>query len=353
MKIASVGCALPENRYEQSVLTEAMLASLDAPEQVRRRMTAMHGNVKVGHRHLALPLEAYLDLDSFGKANDAWIRAALDLGEKAMQEALDLAGLGVHDVNMMFNVSVTGIANPCIGARLINRMGLRSDVKRVPIFGLGCVAGVAGIARAIDYVKGHPSDVAVLLCVELCSLNLQRGDHRVANLIATGLFADGAAAVVVVGEERARSMGLEGPTVLSSRSVFYPDTERVMGWDISEEGFQIVLSAQVPSVAREHLGRDVESFLESQGCSIRDIASWVCHPGGPKVLEAVQDALGLRLSDVAHSWAAMAETGNLSSASVLMVLRRVLEHDRPSDGDLGMLVAMGPGFCSELVLVRW
>lgn len=353
MKIASVGRALPEHRYEQGAVTEALLGMLDPPERLRRRIETLHRNVRVEWRHLALPLEEYATLDTFGKANDAWIRVAQGLGRSAIEDALGRAGLCVTDVDAIFAVSVTGIANPSLDARLVGRMGFRSDVKRTPIFGLGCVAGVAGISRAADYVKGHPDGVALLLSVELCSLNLQRDDLSMANLISNGLFGDGAAAVVVVGEERARTMRLDGPRVRATRSSFYPETEEVMGWKISEKGFEIVLSEGVPTIARELLGRDVRAFLADLGVEPRAIASWVCHPGGPKVLEAMQQSLELADAQVALSWKVLAEQGNCSSASVLMVLREVLDGPRPVPGALGCLVAMGPGFCSEMILVEW
>lgn len=353
MKIASVGRALPENRYEQAEITAALEAMLDVPDELRRRIDVLHGRVRVGQRHLALPLAAYSDIATFGQANNAWIRCATDLGERAVNDALERAGLGVEDVDAIFDVTVTGVASPALDARLVNRMGLRTDVKRVPIFGLGCVAGVAGISRATDYLKGHPNDVVVLLSVELCSLNLQKGDVSTAAIISTGLFGDGAAAVVLLGEERADELRCDGPQVVETASVFYPDTEDVMGWDISEDGFRIVLSEGVPRIAREKLGPDVRAFLATRDLAPRDVASWVCHPGGPKVLEAMRDSLELTDDDVACSWKVLAEQGNLSSASVLMVLREVFDTRRPAPGDLGVLVAMGPGFCSEIVLVRW
>ncbi len=353
MKIASVGRALPRYCYDQeAVCAELELLWRDRPAAAKR-LPALLENVRVRRRHLALPLEAYRDLSSFGETNDAWIRCSQELGEQALAEALDLAGLGVEDVDAIYTVSVTGVASPSLDARLVNRMGLRTDVKRVPIFGLGCVAGVAGIARAADYVKGHPDDVAVLVSVELCSLTCQRGDTSVANIISVGLFGDGAAAVVVVGERRARRMGLAGPSVLGTRSVFYPDTEDVMGWRISERGFQIVLSPAVPTIARERLALDVDRFLGERGLARSDISTWVCHPGGPKVLRAMQEGLELPDEAVDLAWKVLAEQGNLSSTSVLMVLREVLDRPRPAAGKLGLLLAMGPAFCSEVVLFAW
>lgn len=353
MKIASVGRALPEHAYEQRAVFDALARMWAGNPDALRRAQLYFERVRVARRHLALPLEAYADITSFGQANDAWIAAAMELGQRALEDALAHAGLEPRDVDVLFSVSVTGIASPALDARLMNRMPLRLDLKRVPIFGLGCVAGVAGISRAADYLRGHPDGVAVLLSVELCSLNFQRGDHTAANLISTALFADGAAAVVLVGAERARRMGVDGPTVRATRSVFYPDTEDVMGWRVSERGFGIVLSESVPTVALERLGPDVARFLADHDVPREQIASWVCHPGGPRVLEAMQRSLELDDAAVALSWKVLAEQGNLSSASVLMVLREVFDGARPKSGALGLLLAMGPGFCSEIVLVEW
>jgi alkylresorcinol/alkylpyrone synthase len=246
-------------------------------------------------------------------------------------------------------VTVTGVATPSIDARLMNRLGLPSRVKRVPIFGLGCVGGTAGIARAADYVRAYPDQVAVLLSVELCSLTLQREDLSIPNLIASGLFGDGAAAAVIVGENRDAT----GPKIVASRSVFYPDSEDVMGWDISESGFRIVLSADVPEVVRRHLRGDVDSFLDAHGLNRGDIRTWISHPGGPKVLEAMQDALELPDDALESAWRTLRELGNLSSTSVLLVLQEALESPTPEPGSFSVMVAMGPGFCSELVLLRW
>ncbi|MFO1053004.1 MAG: 3-oxoacyl-[acyl-carrier-protein] synthase III C-terminal domain-containing protein [Planctomycetota bacterium] len=353
MIIAAVGRALPRHRYEQDTIRSFLAGLWSEEPALVERMFRMHGNACVQTRHLALPLEAYRDLDTFGRANDAWIAAALDLGQTALEDALQRCGLSASDVDALFTVSVTGIASPALDARLMNRMPLRHDLKRIPIFGLGCVAGVAGIARAADYVRAFPDQIAVLLSVELCSLTFQRDDTSTAHVISAGLFGDGAAAVVVLGAERARRMGLSGAKVLATRSVFYPDTEHVMGWQISEQGFRIVLSAEVPRVAREFLGPDVDRFLADHGLDRSAIGSWICHPGGPKVLQAMQDSLDLTDHDVRFAREILARQGNLSSTSVLMVLREVFERARPGPGERSLLIAMGPAFCSEIVMAEW
>ncbi|HEY3570251.1 MAG TPA: 3-oxoacyl-[acyl-carrier-protein] synthase III C-terminal domain-containing protein [Thermoanaerobaculia bacterium] len=349
MKIAAVGKALPPHYYDQETLLAALRERWADRYYNLDRLERLHKNVLVGGRHLALPMEEYASLTTWGKANDAWIRVAQEVGGAAVLDALAKAGLSPADVDALIFVTVTGVATPSIDARLMNRLGLPPRVKRMPIFGLGCVAGAAGIARAADYVRGYPDQVAVLLSVELCSLTLQPEDLSIPNLIASGLFGDGAAAVVVTGDERPA----DGPRIVATRSVFYPDSERVMGWDISETGFKIVLSGDVPVVAREKLRPDVDAFLADQGLTRADIASWVCHPGGPKVLEAMQESLELPEGALDVTWRSLREVGNLSSTSVLLVLEETLANHRPPSGSWGMLLAMGPGFCSELVLLRW
>jgi alkylresorcinol/alkylpyrone synthase len=347
VRIAAVGRALPAHYYDQETLLAALKAHWAPKFHNPARLEQLHRNVLVGGRHLALPLERYPELRSFSEANDAWIGCAVELGEQAVRDALDRAGLRPQDVGQLFFVTVTGLATPSIDARLVNRLGLPSDVKRTPIFGLGCVAGAAGIARAADALRGFPDQVAVLLSVELCSLTLQRGDLSIPNLIASGLFGDGAAAVVIGGDARAEP----GPRVVATRSVFYPGTEHLMGWEIGSEGFRVVLSGDVPRVARG-IRKDVVEFLAEQGLALEDVGVYVCHPGGPKVLEAFEEALELPPEALALTWRSLRELGNLSSASVLMVLRDTLERS-PTPGTWGLLLAMGPGFCSELVLLRW
>jgi len=348
VRIAAVGSALPDHFYDQETLLAAFREQWAERYYNLGRLEKLHRNVLVGGRHLALPLEEYPKIETWGEANDHWIRVAEELGGKAVLTALDRAGLGVGEVDAFYFTTVTGIATPSIDARLMNRLSLPSRVKRVPIFGLGCLAGAAGVARAADYLVGHPSEVAVLLSVELCSLTLQRDDLSVENLIGSGLFGDGAAAAVLVGEERPS----QGPRVVASRSSFYPDTERVMGWDVSERGFKIVLSAEVPEMVRRFLRRDVDAFLSEHGLATDDIVAWISHPGGPRVLEAMQEALGLPDDALESAWQTLREVGNLSSTSVLLVLEGALGSP-PPPGSWGLMSAMGPGFCSELVLLRW
>ncbi|OBK22017.1 stilbene synthase [Mycobacterium asiaticum] len=308
----------------------------------------------VDERNLALPLTRYPELSGFTEANNAYIEVATELGERAVLSALDAAGIEPREVDAIVVVSSTGMAVPTIDARLISRVGLRPDVKRIPLLGLGCVAGAAGMARVHDYLRGFPGDVVVLLSVELCSLTLQRDDVSIPALIGVCLFGDGAAAVVATGADRVpqRRTEFRQPQVVATRSRVIPDTISVMGWDISSNGFGLVMGREVPQMADDYLRGEVDDFLAENGLSIADISAWICHPGGPKVLDSIENALGLPPEAVVHSRNSMRENGNVSSASVLDVLRRTVA-DPPSDGSFGVMMAMGPGFCFELLLLRW
>jgi alkylresorcinol/alkylpyrone synthase len=350
MRILSVGSAFPEHLYPQEVITGAIKQHWGERLEHPALLDRLHSRAGVKQRYLSFPIERYAHFENFGETNRAWLEVAGGLGERAIDEALERAGLGRQDLDALYVVSVTGVASPSLDARLINRMGLRSDIKRTPIFGVGCVGGAIGLTRAADYVLAYPKQVAVILSVELCSLTIQRDDLSTVNMISMGLFADGAVAAILAGAERSTA----GPAIVANRSVFYPDTEEIMGWDISEKGFAIVLSQQLPELIRRRLGADVDAFLAAHGMTRKEIQSWVIHPGGPKILQAVEMALGLCRGELAPSWECLAEFGNLSSGSVLKVLEAVMTTERrPPPGTPGLILAMGPGFCSEMMLVRW
>ena len=347
--LAGVHAVLPPHRYTQAELTAAFTEVCLGPDGNQALLARLHANAQVSSRHLVLPLEQYATLTGFGESNDLFIAHAVQLGAAALTGALQRAGIAPDEVDVVISTTITGIAVPSIEARIAQLVGLRPDVKRMPLFGLGCVAGAAGIARLHDYLIGHPNQVGALLSVELCSLTVQRDDHSVANLVASGLFGDGAAAVVAVGANRPAP----GPRVLGSRSHLYPDSEQIMGWDVGAGGLKIVLDAQVPAIVQQYLGQDIRSFLAAHSLQVDDVGAWVSHPGGPKVIEAIEAELGLAGDPLELTWRSLDQIGNLSSSSVLHVLRDTLDKGSLTPGTPCMLMAMGPGFCSELVLLQW
>ncbi|SEG56597.1 isopalmitoylresorcinol synthase [Actinacidiphila yanglinensis] len=352
-RIAGVHGVLPPYRYEQHEIRDALAEMGAMAPESRGLLDRMHAASTVRTRHLAVPLERYAHLAGFGAANDAYLTAAMELAHDAVQGALEHAEVAPSEVDLVVSTSVTGLAVPSIEARLAGRWGLRPDVKRLPVFGLGCVAGAAGLARVHDYLEMRPTAVAVLLCVELCSLTVQRGDASAANMVAGSLFGDGAAAVVAVGREHPAARAARGPEIVATRSRLYPDTERLLGWDICDGGFRIVLGSDLPDTVLRRLGPEVETFLADHDLKTEDVTGWICHPGGPKVLEAVRAALDLPARALELTWRSLAEVGNLSSASVLHILRDTLDRRPPLAGTPGLMLSMGPGFSSELVLLRW
>ena len=356
-RIAAVRCALPIHQHNQSALAQ-MTADLCASDSTQQALiNRLYMNAAVQTRHTALPLADYHKLDGLGPTNDLYIEHATLLGEQAIGAALAAAGVAADEVDLLMVTSVTGVSVPSLDVGLIPRLGLRPTVKRVPMFGLGCVAGAAGLSRVHDYLLGWPGHTAVLLAVELCSLSLPLTSPTTADLVVSSLFGDGAAAVVVRGSaEAAQLAGAEtpqGPWIVATHSEVCPGSREVLGWRLTAEGFRIVLTTELSAVVQRHLGAAVHGFLARHALTVEDVGSWICHPGGPNVIDAVQQGLGLPDQALATTRSSLAQVGNLSSASVLHVLQETAATRRPPPGTHGLLIGLGPGVSIELLLLRW
>ncbi|MBT2406109.1 MULTISPECIES: type III polyketide synthase [unclassified Streptomyces] len=351
-RVLSVSSVFPPHRYPQPQITEA-LARFLPPGFDSGLLRRVHASVRVDSRHLALPLERYGPSNDFGATNALFVESALELGASALRAGLAGAGCAAHDIDLVMSTTVTGLATPSLEARLATRTGLRPDVKRVPLFGLGCAAGAAGLGRLHDYLTGRPGHAALLLSTELCSLTLQPTDTSMANLVAGALFGDGAGALVAVGSGHPLHDTGTGPRVVASRSRLYPGTEDLLGWDIGHWGFRMVLGRELPDLVRLHVAEEIESFLAGHDLKPADVDAWICHPGGPKILDVLAEALSLPDAAFAASRRSLATAGNLSSASVLHILSGIQAAGPPAPGSVGLMLAFGPGFASELVLLRW
>jgi alkylresorcinol/alkylpyrone synthase len=372
-KILAVRSAFPAYRHPQPDITQAV-ASLTGMEPAgaggagrpartqRALLDRLHANAGVDTRHTVFPLADYGALGA--GSNDRYIEEATALGERALRAALAESGLGAEELDLLIVTSVTGVAVPSIDALLMPRLGLRADVKRLPVFGLGCVAGAAGLARLHDYLLGWPGHAAALLAVELCSLSLPRPSApgtavTTADLVASAVFGDGAVALVATGTRPARrsrqrsSRPSRLPRVIATKSEVYPDSGDALGWRLGPDGFRIVLTAELAELVQRRLGGSVTGFLAEHGLTIDDITTWVCHPGGPKVLDAAQRALKLPAAALASSRRSLAQAGNMSSASVLHILELTVADDAPATGSFGIMIGLGPGVSAELVLLRW
>ncbi|HVT70744.1 MAG TPA: 3-oxoacyl-[acyl-carrier-protein] synthase III C-terminal domain-containing protein [Trebonia sp.] len=369
-QILAVRSALPGNRSGQAELTRAFADRGNLSPADRELLTRRHAAAAVDSRHTALPVAECAALQGVEAVNDRYITEATALGERALRGALSAAGLSPADLDLLIVTSVTGVAVPSLDARLIPRLGLRPDIRRLPIFGLGCVAGAAALGRLHDYLLGWPGQTAALLAVELCSLNWPTIEITPADMVAAGLFGDGAVALIArggragtagdaadgaAGRETAGGAAAQprGPRVIASRSAVYPDSADALGWRLRTDCFRIVLTTELSAVVEGALADSVSGFLAEHELTTDDIASWICHPGGPKVIDAVQRALKLPDSAMAASRRSLAEVGNMSSASVLHILEMISDTERPPAGSPGLMIGLGPGVSAELVLLRW
>jgi alkylresorcinol/alkylpyrone synthase len=348
--ILSVQTALPDNFYDQDQLIAALMERWGTRYANPERIAKFQKNVLVGGRHLALPMERYDELEGLGDHNDAWLEVAVPLAAKAVGGALEQAGLGADEIDLIASTTVTGIAVPSLDARVMNQLPFKRTTRRMPLFGLGCLAGAAGINRVADFLKGHPKAAAVFVSVELCSLTLQKEDLSVANIVASGLFGDGGAAVVMVGDEH--PLAHQSPVrVAATRSHFIPDSERIMGWDVVDSGFKVVLAPSVAETVAAEMPGALDAILAQCDLERGDLGFFVGHPGGPKVLRSAAQALGLTDDDFARSWESLARFGNMSSTSVLFVLADAIS-DGFESASKGLLFAFGPAFCAELCLLE-
>jgi len=347
-RILAAASAFPPHVVPQAAVREAIGRIFAGRIPDLERLLAVFDHSRIASRRLMRPLDWYGRPRTALERNRIYLDEGLDLLERATRSCLKRASIEPAAVDHVIAVSSTGHATPSLDARLINRIGLRPDVTRLPVWGLGCAAGAAGLARAYDHCRAWPRSTVLLVALETCSLTFVDSDQSKKNLVGTAIFADGAAAVLVAGAEA----GGAGPRLLATRSHLCPQSENVMGWDFGDAGMELILSPRLPVLVKEELPRLVDEFLAGHGIGRRDLTHYITHPGGAKVIDAYREALGLHDGELDLTEEMLRDCGNVSSVSVLTVLERWLASERAKKPGYGLLSAFGPGFSAEQVLLE-
>jgi alkylresorcinol/alkylpyrone synthase len=346
-KICGVTTAVPPYRVPQSDASRFAQHHFGDRMRDLQRMLTVFENAGIDTRYFSRPVDWHVEPHTIAEKNEVYIQSATDLSVNASRRLLDQLHLTPTDVDYIIYVNTTGLATPSIDARLINRLGCRHDIRRTPIWGLGCAGGVAGLSHAYHHALGHPKDRILLVAAELCGLTFIAEDFSRSNLVATALFGEGAAAVLICGDET----GLDGIPIRGTQSRFYPDSLDVMGWHVVSEGLQVVFAQRIPDIVAANAKQDFSDFLQKFQLELSDIDAYLFHPGGKKVIEAYRSALGFRDSELSLSEGILRDYGNMSSVSVLFVLERFMQQHKPGKGGHGLISALGPGFCSESMLI--
>ena len=349
-RIVSLATAVPPHRVGQSEAMEFFQRSFEIPQIQRDRLNAVFVNAAIDTRYAAAPIRWYDCAHSFPEKNDLYVDTAVSLLKQVTVETLAGAGLACSDVDMLVTVSSTGIAVPTLDARLMEELPFRRNVERLPLFGLGCAGGVLGLARAAACATARPGSRVLFLVVELCTLTFCRTDQTTANIVATALFGDGAAGAVL-------STDGAGPAIRAWGEHTWPHSLDFMGWNVTDQGLEVQLSRGIPDIARNRVRPVVEAFLASAGLALGDIDEFVCHPGGARVLAALEGAFGLPCGGLAVSREVLRDYGNMSAATVLFVLERVLEAAPAESRQRGtarrhLLTGLGPGFSMGFVVLE-
>jgi alkylresorcinol/alkylpyrone synthase len=338
---------LPYKADQQEVKEQARdMFSKDFPEA--GRLIFAFDNTEIITRNFCKPLSYYTKPNTFEERNDDYINTALDYSVIAVEDCTRRAGIDKNEITDILFVSTTGLATPSIDALIINKMRLNPHINRVPLWGLGCGGGVSGMAKANMVAKANPDAVVLLIAVELCSLTLIKSDYSKSNFIGSSLFSDGIAACIIMGDNRAAKKQV---AYVDSSSKLYYDTLDVMGWDFKDTGFKVLFSKDIPQFINDHIRTDIEEFLAKHNLQLSDIKNFIFHPGGKKVLDAYKNALAVEGDFLEKTRAVMNGYGNMSSATVLYVLEKFM-HEGFEDG-YGLMLAMGPGFSSEMVLLKF
>ena len=348
-KIASVGTATVPFQYDQSIARDFAYNLFSSKRKDVERMIKVFDNAMIEKRQFCYPKDWYDHIHDFVERSESYKENALSLSLSAISNCLDKIGADHTDYDHIIFVSSTGISAPTIDALLINELKLNPHIKRTPIWGLGCVGGAMGLSRAFEYTKTYPSSGVLLVALEICSLAFQKDDYSKSNVVAIAIFADGAAATLVTGDDHRLSPSSKLNLTDTFTTTYY-DSLDVMGWDIIETGFKAIFSKDIPTIVRTKVKETVEQFTFKNNLSPENIKHFLLHPGGTKVLNEFETSLGLNNGALNHSRNVLRNFGNMSSPTVLYVIDEFLEEDDYIPGEYGIISALGPGFTSELLL---
>ncbi|WP_456278629.1 type III polyketide synthase [Bacillus sp. AK128] len=356
-KITSVGVCVPPNALTQDTTAEFARELFHESFRDISRLLTVFENGQIEKRHFAKDLNWFKKSHSFEERNNAYIEHAVEYSIEAIQSCLEhekylKQKVDFEEIEAIFFISTTGLSTPSIDAKIMNHLPFSAHTKRIPIWGLGCAGGASGLSRAFDYCLAYPSARVLVVAVELCGLTFQHNDRSKSNLIGTSLFADGVAAVLVEGDQTTSQTKTSIPYIIDTQSTLMPDSEEVMGWDVKNEGLYVIFSKDIPTIISEWLKPNVETLLQKNGLELTDIKHFIAHPGGKKVIEAYETALGFTKQQTSISQKVLQNHGNMSSATVYYVLDEFMKQDLEK-GDYGLIAALGPGFSSELLLVKW
>lgn len=346
-KLLTVATETPEYEVTQAEAAD-VARRVFAGFRGLERLLPVFENSLIRRRFFCVPPEWFLSEQSVESRNRIYVEHAAALSERAVREALRRCGLQPQDVDYLIFVSTTGLATPSIDAHLINRLGLRRDVRHSPVWGRGCAGGAYGLAHAADFLRGHPEGVAVVVTAEFCGLTFLPGDRSRSNVVASALFADGVAAAVLAGGQTDHN----GLPIVATRSHFFQDSLEVMGWSILSSGLQVVFQRRIPALVRRHARDVVGELLAEVGSGLSDVEAYLLHPGGRKVLEAYHEALGLEPALLELSRTVLADYGNMSSSTILFVIERFLAERTGAERGYAVASALGPGFCAESLLLH-
>ena len=347
ISLVATATALPDHVITRDDVKYYLGRVFDIPERRVDAMMSVVDNAQVHKRHVLFPIDYTIDPRSLSQTNQEYIEHSVKLGRQAAETCLAQARLRPEEIDLFITVSCTGFMIPSLDAHLIQQMGFRSDVRRMPFTELGCAAGAMAIARAADFLRAYPGKNALIISVELPSLTFQRKDLSQANLISAILFGDGAAAAVVSDGRNG------GPKILATETYTFPDSLDAMGFDLRDSGFHILLSKDVPQMIGADIRRLVHGFLARNALRADQIKGWILHPGGARLLGNIEEQLGLCRCDTQFSWDVLAEYGNLSSATILFILDKWLHQGALQPGDYALAAAFGPGFSAEFLLLQW